>query len=256
MAEAMFGGLVAQGHVVPDQVVASGPREARSAELNAKYGIQTTLSNREAVDGADVVVLSIKPQMATAVLKELSRNIPPHAVLVSIVAGQTLRHLADGLQHKAVVRAMPNTPGKIGEGITVWTPAAEVGEAGLEQTRALLSALGKEEMVDHERYLDMATALSGTGPMYVFLFMEALVDAGVRMGLPRYLATKLVLQTTRGSADYAEATGVHFAQLRNDVTSPAGTSAEALYRLDEAGFRTALAKGVEAAYRRSLELGG
>ncbi|MBL8087181.1 MAG: pyrroline-5-carboxylate reductase [Chthonomonas sp.] len=255
MAEAVLGGLLSQGSIAPYQVIGSGPRASRGDKLAAQYGIRTTTDNRAAVEGADIVLLGIKPQMAAPVLPELAPVIKRDALVVSIAAGITLATLSEGLGHPAVVRAMPNTPGKINAGITVWTCSEAVTEVQKRQAAALLSALGDEVFVEHERYIDMATALSGTGPMYVLLFMESLVDAGVRMGLPRYLAERLVLQTVKGSAEYAQLTGHHLAQLRNDVTSPGGTSAEALHELDRAGFRPAIGNAVMAAFRRSVELG-
>jgi len=153
------------------------------------------------------------------------------------------------------VRAMPNTPAQIGAGITVWTATKVVSETERGQAQALLGALGEEIYMDDEKYLDMATALSGTGPAYVFLFMEALIDAGVHMGFSRRDAEKLVLQTVRGSVDYAKQSGNHQAVLRNQVTSPGGTSAEAIYELEKGGLRTVISDAVHAAYRRSVELG-
>jgi pyrroline-5-carboxylate reductase len=156
-----------------------------------------------------------------------------------------------------VVRSMPNTPAQIGQGITVWTASAKVEPEQREAARQILSALGDEAYVEEESYLDMATALSGTGPAYVFLFMEAMVDAGVHLGFPRRLAEKLVAQTVRGSVDfYTHSTDpLHLAHLRNQVTSPGGTSAAALYYLEKAGFRTAISRAIWAAYERSIQLG-
>lgn len=150
---------------------------------------------------------------------------------------------------------MPNTPAQIGEGITVWYPAPAVTPAQQEWARVVLGALGQEVLVEEEYYLDMATALSGTGPAYVFLFMEVMIDAGVHLGFPRRIAEQLVVQTLKGSVDYYNTRKMHPATLRNQVTSPGGTSAEALYYLEKAGFRTAISRAVWAAYERSLELG-
>jgi pyrroline-5-carboxylate reductase len=150
---------------------------------------------------------------------------------------------------------MPNTPAQIGEGITVWAISPSVSTEQAELARQILSALGQEIFVEEENYLDMATAISGTGPAYVFLFMEALIDAGVHLGFPRRIAEQLVAQTIRGSVDYTLARKAHPANLRNEVTSPGGTSAAALYYLEKAGFRTALSRAVWAAYERSQELG-
>lgn len=255
MAEAMIKGLLAQNVVAPEQIVASGPREERGAELQQKYKVQVTTDNRQAVRDAGVVVLSVKPQILPQVLTELKGHIPDHALVLSIVAGAPVATLAHGLAHPYVVRSMPNTPAQIGQGITVWTAPSAVGPEQREQARAILGALGKEIYVEDEDYLDMATALSGTGPAYVFLFMEALVDAGVHLGFPRYMAEELVLHVVKGSAEYALQNRQHLARLRNQVTSPGGTSAEALYYLEKAGLRTAVSRAVWAAYQRSLQLG-
>jgi pyrroline-5-carboxylate reductase len=166
-----------------------------------------------------------------------------------------MKKISKTLKHEAVVRSMPNTPGQIGEGITVWAASKGTTETHREMARQILGALGEEVFVEDEGYLDMATALSGTGPAYVFLFTEALIDAGVHMGLPRRIAEQLVLKTIRGSVDYYYQAERHPATLRNQVTSPGGTSAEALYYLEKAGFRTAISRAVWAAYQRSLELG-
>jgi pyrroline-5-carboxylate reductase len=254
MAEAMIAGLLRKKLAKPENVIAAGPREERGVELQKKYGIRSTTDNSAAVAGADVVVLSVKPQRLSEVMKGL-KGIRADAQVLSIVAGASLKKIGTGLKHKAVVRSMPSTPGQIGEGITVWTCSKEVTEEQQEMTRGILGALGEEVFVEDESYLDMATALSGTGPAYVFLFTEALIDAGVHMGFPRRIAEQLVLQTIKGSASFYEAAGRHPATLRNQVTSPGGTSAEALYYLEKAGFRTAISRAVWAAYQRSLELG-
>ncbi len=254
MAEAMIAGLLRQGLAKPENVNAAGPREERGAELTKKYGIKATTDNSAAVSHADVVVLSVKPQRLTEVMKSL-KGIRADALVLSIIAGANIKKISNGLKHKAIVRSMPNTPGQIGEGITVWTASKEVSEEQSDMARKLLGALGAEVFVEDESYLDMATALSGSGPAYVFLFTEALIDAGVHMGFPRRIAEQLVLQTIKGSASFYEAAGRHPATLRNQVTSPGGTSAEALYYLEKAGFRTAISRAVWAAYQRSLELG-
>jgi pyrroline-5-carboxylate reductase len=176
--------------------------------------------------------------------------------VLSIVAGAPISKISAGLGHELVVRSMPNTPAQIGEGITVWTAAPGVSERQRDAARQILGALGEEIYVEDETYLDMATALSGTGPAYVFLFMEAMVDAGVHLGFPRRIAEQLVAQTVRGSVDYyRRASAEHLARLRNQVTSPGGTSAAALYYLEKAGFRTAISRAIWAAYERSQELG-
>jgi pyrroline-5-carboxylate reductase len=255
MAEAMIKGLLRENVTSASQIIASGPRRERGKQLAEKYGIAITTNNAEAVDQAEIVVLSVKPQMLSAVLEELSGKIQKDALVLSIVAGATIEKIEGNLKHKGVVRSMPNTPAQIGEGITVWTASPDVKDEQREQAKAILNALGEELFVEDEDFLDMATALSGTGPAYVFLFMEAMVDAGVHLGFPRHIAEKLVLQTVRGSAEYIRETPQHLARLKNQVTSPGGTSAEALYYLERAGFRTAVSRAIWAAYQRSIALG-
>ena len=254
MAEAMIAGLIRQKLANPENLLASGPREERGAELQKKYGIQTTTDNAAAASDANVVVLSVKPQRLTEVMTGLYK-IRPDALVLSIVAGATIQKISTALKHTAIVRSMPNTPGQIGEGISVWAASKGASDEQHEIARQILGALGEEVFVEDEGYLDMATALSGTGPAYVFLFTEALIDAGVHMGFPRRIAEQLVLRTIRGSVDYYYHAKRHPATLRNQVTSPGGTSAAALYYLEKAGFRTAISRAVWAAYQRSLELG-
>jgi pyrroline-5-carboxylate reductase len=255
MAEAMIGGLIRQKLATPEHLLVSGPRAERSEQLKEKYGVVPFTDNALAASQADVVVLSVKPQRLTAVMKGLHSVVKPEALVLSIIAGATLNKIGKGLGHRAVVRSMPNTPAQIGEGITVWTVSPAVSDEQKETARAILGALGQEVFVEDEHYLDMATALSGTGPAYVFMFMEAMIDAGVHMGFPRRISEQLVVQTIRGSVDFYQNNEVHVAALRNQVTSPGGTSAEALYYLEKAGFRTAISRAIWAAYQRSLELG-
>ena len=186
---------------------------------------------------------------------ELKGHLRPDSLALSIIAGARIENIAQGLLHSGIVRAMPNTPAQIGQGITVWTASVDVSEAQRRQAEIILGALGEQVFVDDEDYLDMATALSGTGPAYVFLFMEAMVDASVHLGFSRHVAEKLVLQTVKGSVEYILHSPNHLARLRNQVTSPGGTSAEALYFLEKAGFRTALSRAIWAAYQRSVQLG-
>jgi len=255
MAEAIIAGLI-RNQVLPAQkIIAAGPRPERGSELIEHYGIRFSTDNTEAVSNADIVILAVKPQKLRAVLAGLRGKIDSRALVLSIIAGASIQTISSGLEHPAVIRAMPNTPAQIGQGITVWTASPAVTEPQLEAARLILSALGQEIFVEEENYLDMATALSGTGPAYVFLFMEALIDAGVHLGFPRRIAEQLVTQTLRGSVEYYALKKDHPAHLRNQVTSPGGTSAAALYYLEKAGFRTALSRAIWAAYERSQELG-
>ncbi|HAD07530.1 MAG TPA: pyrroline-5-carboxylate reductase [Anaerolineaceae bacterium] len=255
MAEAIIAGLIRNQVLPAGRIIAAGPRPERGVELVERYGIRFTTDNAEAVSATDIVILAVKPQKLRAVLAGLRGKIAPHAVVLSIIAGASIQTISSGLEHAGIIRAMPNTPAQIGQGITVWTASPSVTEAQLEVARLILSALGQEIFVEEENYLDMATALSGTGPAYVFLFMEALIDAGVHLGFPRRIAEQLVTQTIRGSVEYYALKKDHPAHLRNQVTSPGGTSAAALYYLEKAGFRTALSRAIWAAYERSQELG-
>jgi pyrroline-5-carboxylate reductase len=258
MAEAMIAGLIRQNVAGPESLAAAGPTNERLEHLQAHYGIMTTTDNASAAKNADVVVLSVKPQRLDRVLAGLKGSLQPSSLVLSIVAGASIEKISLGLSHQRVVRSMPNTPAQIGEGITVWTASEEVSDEQRQMTRQILGALGQEIFVEEENYLDMATALSGTGPAYVFLFMEAMVDAGVHLGFPRRISEQLVAQTVRGSVDFYQKheEHIHLARLRNQVTSPGGTSAEALYYLEKAGFRTAISRAIWAAYERSVELGG
>lgn len=255
MAEAIISGLLRQNITTPDCILVSGPRLERAQELHERYGVQPFTDNRAAAAQGNVVILAIKPQRLSKVLAGLCGAIAPEALVLSIIAGATIPTISSGLRHPAVVRSMPNTPAQIGEGITVWTASPAVSPEQMEIARKVLSALGQEVFVEEEYYLDMATALSGTGPAYVFLFMEALIDAGVHMGFPRRIAEQLVTQTISGSVSYYQKQKIHPAQLRNQVTSPGGTTAQALYYLEKAGFRTAISRAIWAAYERSQELG-
>jgi pyrroline-5-carboxylate reductase len=255
MGEAIIAGLIRQKVATPDQIIAAGPEEDRLEELHAKYGIQCTPDNSIGIKDADVVLLSVKPQLVQKVIKGLKDKIPAQALVISIVAGTSISVISNGLHHDIIVRAMPNTPAQIGEGVTVWTTSDKVSEDHLQTTRSVLGALGEEVYMEEEEYLDMATALSGSGPAYVFLFMEAMIDAGVHLGFHRRIAEKLVVQTLRGSVDYYDTKKNHPAALRSEVTSPGGTSAEALYYLEKAGIRTAISRAIWAAYERSRELG-
>jgi pyrroline-5-carboxylate reductase len=263
MAEAIIAGLLRQKLVGPEQIVASHPRQARREEMHVKYGVEMFESNREAVidaqpDGTDassVIVLAVKPQRLHGVLEELKGAFVKEQLVVSIIAGAKIETIAEQLLHASIVRAMPNTPAQIGEGVTAWTTSSEVNEKQENQVSAMLEALGKSVRVENERQIDMATALSSTGPTYIFLVMEALIDAGVHMGFSRHVAQDLVHQTLLGSVLFARESHKHPAELRNMVTSPGGTSAEAIYQMEKGSLRTVLSKAVWAAFQRAESLG-
>lgn len=257
MAEAMIAGLIRQEVATPELITASGPRAERVEELASRYGIKPMTDNGQAAGSAEVIILSVKPQRLDTVLLGIRGKVDRDALVLSIVAGAPIEKISAMLNVNSIVRAMPNTPAQIGKGITVWTASPSVSDDQQDMARKILGAFGQEIFLEEETYLNMATALSGTGPAYVFLFMEAMVDAGVHLGFPRRVAEQLVAQTVRGSVDYytRDSDPIHLARLRNQVTSPGGTSAAALYYLEKAGFRTAISRAVWAAYERSRELG-
>jgi pyrroline-5-carboxylate reductase len=254
MAEAMLAGLLDEQLVAATHVVCSHPRAERRAQLEKERGVATTADNAAATRNADVVLLGVKPQMLGAVMAELRGSLRREQVVLSIIAGASTRALTEGLDHAAVVRCMPNTPAQIGQGVSVWYATDSVDDAGKSRTRAMLSALGREFEVHDERQVAMATAVSGTGPTYIFLFIEALTDAAVHLGFPRHVARELVLDTMQGSAAFALQSGRHVAELRDMVTSPGGTSAEALYQLEKGRLRTVVSDAVWAAFERTLRL--
>lgn len=254
MAEAMIKGLLQREMVRAENITCSDPQQQRLDFLAQQYGVRTTASNADALQGADVGVLSIKPQMFAEVGPELVGILPPEALLLSIMAGVTTGNIVRRTKHKAVVRVMPNTPAQVGLGVSVWCGTRQVSESHRQATTQILQALGIEHQVKREEMLDMATALSGSAPAYVFLFMEALIDAGVHLGFSRQVAKDLVVQTVKGSAEFAAQSERHIADLRNMVTSPGGTTADALYHLEKGGLRTMLSKAVHAAFLKSQRL--
>ena len=255
MAEAMIVGLLRGNLVTPGQVVASHPRAERREALERTHGIRTTPSNTEAVEAADVVILAVKPQMLGRVGREIGPHLRRGQLVLSVLAGPTTAALTATLGHDQVVRAMPNTPARIGNGMTVWYATPDTTDEQRAQAKALLGALGAELEVEDEKWVAMATAVSGTGPAYVFLVMEALIDAAVHLGFPRHVAHDLVIETLEGSTRFAKQSGDHPAVLRNMVTSPAGTSAAAIHELESGRLRTVLSEAVWAAFRRTVELG-
>ena len=256
MGEAIIKVVLDKGLIAPQQFTATDALPDRCADLDRRYGIQTTIDNASAVSGADIVILAIKPQVLPTVMTDLKAKIPPDSLVLSIVAGAPMDKLVEGLGHAAVIRSMPNISAQVGEGMVVWTATPAVSNAQRQQGQAILQAMGHAVYVAEEKELDMATAINGSGPAYVFLFMEAMVDAGVRLGFSRPLARELVLQTVLGSAIFARESGAHLTELRNKVTSPGGTTAEALYKLEEGGLRVLIYDAIEAAYEQSRALAG
>jgi pyrroline-5-carboxylate reductase len=255
MAEAIIGGVLSAKLADPEEICVGEPRAERQQYLSHRYGVLASQDNLKAAQGAELVVLAIKPQDLPVVFQQLNGQLEPEQVALSIVAGARMSTLTQGLNHTAVIRVMPNTPAQIGHGMSLWTSSRQVDETMRELTQSILGTIGREIYVDDEKYLDMATALSASGPAYVFLFIEALIDAGVYVGLPRDMARTLALQMVYGSTRLMMDTGKHPAELKDMVVSPGGTTAEALQALERNGVPAAVVDAVNAAYQKSIMLG-
>jgi len=255
MGEVMLSAILDKGLSIKQAIFVSDISEARRQHLEQEYGVAVTSDNRLAVGRGEVVILAVKPQNLTEVMAELNGRLKPAQLVLSIIAGAKIDTLRRGLNHSSVVRAMPNTPAQIGEGISVWTATAEVTKPQKGWVASILGAMGKEVYVDDEKYINMATAVSGSGPAYVFLFVEALVDAAVDIGLPRNMAQELVLQTLLGSGRFLQKSGKEPAELRRMVASPGGTTAEALLQFEKGGFKDLVLQAVTAAYEKAKRLG-
>ncbi len=256
MGEAIIAGVLDKGIVSPADISACDISAARREHLAKTYGVGVGEEAAAVSSKSDIVMLAVKPQEFPAAGRSLNSNLNGRQTVMSIMAGVPIDAIRSALKHDTVVRAIPNTPAQIGEGMTVWTATEAVTDARREDVRSVLSVLGRELYVADEKYIDMATAVSSSGPAYVFLVIEALIDAAVHIGLRREMAVPMVLQTVLGSARYALETGKHPAELRNQVTSPGGTTTEGLRVLEEAGVRAAFLNAVEAAYEKAKALGG
>jgi pyrroline-5-carboxylate reductase len=259
MAEALIRGLVRGGHVPADQVSASGPRRERLDDLHRRYGINVTVENRDLAGRAGLVVLSVKPQILHHVLREVGDQLRPGALVVSIAAGVDTETIEAAIETAGgtgvrVVRAMPNTPATVGAGATAIAPGRHASAADLATAKALFDAVGITVVLD-EGQLDAVTGLSGSGPAYIFLILEALSDAGVKVGLSRRNAQLLAAQTVLGSAKMLLETDEHVGRLKDMVTSPGGTAIAGLHTLEQGGLRTTLINAVETATKRARELG-
>ncbi len=255
MGEAMLSAILAQGLSSPQAISVSDVSQVRRQHLEQKYGVAVMSDNKLAAGKGEVVVVAIKPQNLSEVMADLRGQLKPNQLVLSIVAGATALTLTSGLNHNRVVRAMPNTPAQIGEGMSLWTATAEVTKQQRGWVSSVLGAIGREIYVDDEKYVDMATAVSGSGPAYVFLFIESLVEAAVHIGLPRNVAQELVLQTMLGSVRLIQKSGREPAESRRMVTSPGGTTAEALLELEKGGFTNLIRQAVNAAYDKAKKLG-
>jgi pyrroline-5-carboxylate reductase len=255
MGEALLAAIIGKRLSRPHSITVSDVSESRRRHLADLYGVHVTSDNVEALQKADVVVLAIKPQTLPEVIEELAGQLRPRQLLLSIIAGASINTLRRGLRHRRIVRSMPNTPARIGQGITIWTATGQVGTRQLSQIRSILGATGREIYVDRESYLDMATPLSGSGPAYLFYLVELLVESSVRTGLPRQTARELATQTMLGAAMLLQQSGEAPDALRRAVTSAGGTTAAALERLEKGNLPQLVGEAIAASYKRALELG-
>ena len=255
MAEALIGGILDAGIATPNEIRVGEPISKRRSELSKKYKITAEARNIDVLDEADIIILSIKPQSLSASMSELGPNLSKLQTVLSIVAGIRIKSLEAGLAHKSIIRVMPNTPAQIRAGMSVWTASPNVPERKIATSREILQTLGEELYVSDENLIDMATAISASGPAYVFLFIEALIDAGVYLGMSREMANKLVLQTLEGSTKLMRESGRHPADLKNMVSSPGGGTVEALMALEQGGFRATILEAIAAAYEKYQTLG-
>jgi pyrroline-5-carboxylate reductase len=255
MAEALIRGLLSAKTAQPQEIIATARRTERAAEISRVYGVRTTLDNLAAARDADVVMLSVKPQAMEKLLVQIAPSIDAKKLVVSIAAGVPVAALERKLGAGArIVRAMPNTPALVGRGACAIAAGEHATEEDLKVAATIFDSVGITTVVE-ETLLDAVTGLSGSGPAYIFLIIEALSDAGVKVGLPRYTALKLAAQTVLGSAHLLIETGAHPGQLKDQVTSPGGTAIAGLHTLEAGGLRTTLINAVEAATRRARELG-
>ena len=256
MCEAIVISLLKGAGMTADRISISEPLENRRRQLAERYGVVVSPNNAKVANRVDICILSVKPQIMSTALAELRDVLKPSTLVISIAAGVTIASITQSLRDtQPIVRVMPNTPAQIGEGMSVWTANNSVTPLQKEQAQTVLGAMGKEIQVDHEHYIDMATAISGSGPAYVFLFMEAMIDAAVHLGFSRLVAQQLVEQTIKGSIDFAQQAAKNPTELRNQVTSPGGTTAAALYEMEKGGLRTIISDAIWAAYKRAVELG-
>lgn len=255
MGEAILAAILNRGLSMPQAVWASDIKQERRHYLKQTYDISTTDNNAEAAEYGDIIILAIKPQTLPELLPELKGRIRTGQLVLSIVAGARIGTLCKGINHHQVVRAMPNTPAQIGQGISVWTATQEVTDKQKEQAKAILSGMGREIYVADEGYIDMATAVSGSGPAYFFFFVECIIEAATKLGFSEDTAHELVLQTMLGSGQLLNKSDKSPAELRCLVTSPGGTTAAALQQFEDGGFRELINEAVSAAYRRAGELG-
>ncbi|MBP8963887.1 MAG: pyrroline-5-carboxylate reductase [Flexilinea sp.] len=255
MGKAILTGILKKRLISPQNISVYDTDADKMRSAYEELGVNPSDSGTDAIRDADVILIAVKPQFLSEVFGELKNKIHPDALVISIVAGVPIEQFQKGLDHERVVRVMPNTPAQIGEGVSGWFASREVTADQRNLAQEILACTGYAFELKSEDQLDQITAVSGSGPAYVFLFIEAMIDTAVHLGLSRPLATEIVIRTVKGSTDYLAMRKEHPAVLRNEVTSPGGTTAEAVFELEKLGFRNAIAEAMWACYERTIELG-
>ena len=255
MGEAMLSALIKNKVTLAKDITVSDADETRRKFLVEKYGINISGDNVTAITNADIIVFAVKPQVLANIMPDLKGKIKPEQLMISIIAGARVATLKNGLTHNAIVRSMPNTPAQIREGMTVWTATREVTAKQKKKTAQILGIMGEQIYVGDEKFIDMATAVSGSGPAYLFYFVEALIDSAVELGFTYDEAKLMTLQTVKGAVHLLSQSGKEASNLRQAVTSPGGTTAAAIKTLEDGGFRFLIAKAIKAAHIRAKELG-
>ena len=255
MAEALISGILNSNSYKPNQIGVSDPLRLRVEELEQKYGIECSIDNQRVIESSDIIIIAVKPQHIENVLEEIKTLGKSTQIVISIVAGATLYLLASKIGHNSVVRVLPNTAAQTSDGMIVWTADKGISQKPHPVISNILQSLGKEIYFEDEKYIDMATAVSASGPAYVAIMIESLIDAGVYIGLPREISKTLVMETFKGSVNYLDKTNIHPTKLRESVSSPGGGTVEAIKSLEENDIRAAFYKAIKAAYTKYQTLG-
>jgi pyrroline-5-carboxylate reductase len=256
MGTAILSALIDKGLARPADITVSDIMKERLEYLKNTYGVLVTTANTSAIGGKDVILLSVKPQTLPEIMPELKGKINSGQLIISIMAGIKISSIREGSGHNSIVRVMPNMAAQVFEGMSGWTTTPEVSNDQKELARSVLQSIGREIYFDDEKYLDMVTSVSGSGPAYFFYFVEALTEAGVKIGFSHDVAYELVLQTLIGAGKLMHESGTDPAELRKMVTSKGGTTAAALDILEKGEFKDLVVRALMAAYNRSKELGG
>jgi len=255
MGETLLNSMIKNNLVNKENIAGSTAQEAHAQEINKKYGIRTYLNNKEMILGKDVIIFAVKPQAMKKVIFDIKEVVTERQLIISIAAATSTQFIEDCLEKNTpVIRAMPNTPALINEGMTVLCPGRYAQEEHLKVATDIFGAVGLVEVIFREELMDVVTALSGSGPAYTYIIIESLTEGGVRMGLPRELAKKLTAQTLLGASKMVLKTGMHPALLKDAVTTPAGVTVDGLMELEDGGIRVALIKAISRATEKSKDI--